>query len=101
MRFTLIPIPPRPYSTDVWRYELRMKPFLSIAEPPLLPYPLFDKLVKRIEVSDGDLLQHAIDTLKHAKQGFDLLSKMDADSSRSIGCHEQWKTVGCTLLPYL
>jgi hypothetical protein len=77
-----------------------MRPFLPIAEPPLLPYLDFDRLVKKVDVSDKNLLQLSVDTLKHAKQGFDLLTKMDADSSRSVGCHEQWKTVRRKFLFY-
>jgi N-alpha-acetyltransferase 35, NatC auxiliary subunit len=52
----LIETPPRPYSTDKMRYELRMKPFLMILLPELVPWENFDSLVKQEEESVSFLI---------------------------------------------
>ena len=46
MRLNLIPIPPRPYGTDALRYELRMRPFLTVDLPDFVHFEEFKALIE-------------------------------------------------------
>ncbi|KAI9787913.1 MAG: hypothetical protein M1835_002590 [Candelina submexicana] len=90
-RLDLVSIPPRPYSTDILRYELRMKPFLNINLPELVPFEQFQALVTIPDDSDIEVLDLATQAIGRARKDFELLGKMDAKTSRSVLCEEEWK----------
>jgi len=90
-RRRLIPVPPRPYSDDALRYELRMKPFLPIGLPEFLPYDQFQLTVSQSEESTTDLLTFAADAAARARKDFELLSKLDGNTARCMGSEEAWK----------
>ena len=90
-RRKLIPTPPRPYSDDALRYELRMKPFLPIGLPEFLPYDQFQLAVSQSDESTVDLLTFAAEAVARARKDFELLSKLDGNTARCLGCEEAWK----------
>lgn len=92
-RLQLIPVPPRPYSTDILRYELRMKPFLNIGLPELVPFEQFENLVTIPDDSNLEVLQCATVAIGRARRDYELLGKMDAKTSRSLLCEEEWGKV--------
>lgn len=91
-RFKLIPQTPHPYSTDAIRYEQRMKPFLAISLPELLPFSTFRDAVSQPGESSADLLEFAADAVARARKDFELLGKLDAQTARCVGswCDEAW-----------
>ncbi len=90
-RRKLIPIPPRPYSDNALRYELRMKPFLPIGLPEFIPYNQFRLAVSQSDESTADLLTFAAESVARARKDFELLSKLDANTARCLGSEEAWK----------
>lgn len=89
-RLNLLNPPPRPYSNDHKRFEVRMKPFLSIGLPELIPLDDLTTLVNQPSESVDNILQFAADSVATAKKSFETLSKMSAKESFSQGCHESW-----------
>lgn len=91
-RYKLVPQTPHPYSTDAIRYEQRMKSFLSISLPELLPYRIFHAAVTQPGETSADLLEFAADAVARARKDFELLSKLDAKTARCVGewCDEAW-----------
>jgi hypothetical protein len=89
-RLGLVKAPPRPYSDDELRYELRMKPFASIEVPELPSFQDFTAQVTQSESSTEDVLAVACKALAGAKRGFESLSKLSAEEAFSVGSHEQW-----------
>ncbi|KAI9716513.1 MAG: hypothetical protein M1812_005244 [Candelaria pacifica] len=90
-RLNLIPVPPRPYSTDELRYELRLKPFLNITLPELVPFEQFQALVNIPDDNNAEVLELATQAIGRARKDYELLGKMDAKTSRSLLCEEDWK----------
>ncbi|KAI9815701.1 MAG: hypothetical protein M1827_002097 [Pycnora praestabilis] len=90
-RLHLLSTPPRPYSTDALRYELRMKPFLSIGLPELFPHEQFRDLVTQVDTSIAQLLEIADQAVKRARKDYDLLGKMESKTTRSVLCEGEWK----------
>lgn len=91
-RLELIKRPNRPYSTDELRYELRMKPFMSISLPAM---PTFEEFTVGSTLPDSSsdvLLEYADRATVGAKKGFETLSKLSAEESFSVGSHERWTT---------
>ena len=91
-RYSLVPQTPHPYSTDAIRYEQRMKSFLAISLPELLPFPVFQDVVAQQHESSSDLLAFAADAVAKARKDFELLSKLDAKTAKCRGtwCDEAW-----------
>ncbi|KAG5980011.1 hypothetical protein E4U55_004484 [Claviceps digitariae] len=89
-RHNLIQAPPRPYSNDQLRYDLRMKPFSLIGLPPLPTFEDFTHGTKQPDSSTAELLQYADRAVASAKRGFEALSKLSAEDSFSVGSHERW-----------
>lgn len=89
-RLSLLPSPSRPYSNDVMRYELRMKPFLSIGLPEVVPYDEFVSAVTQPRESTSDLLGFAVESIAAAKRGFETLSKLNAEEAFCQGSHDSW-----------
>lgn len=89
-RLGLIKPPPRPYSDDELRYEIRMKPFAPIGIPELPTFQQFKRQVTQPESSTESVLAAAAKALLEAKKGFESLSKSSAEESFSVGSHERW-----------
>lgn len=89
-RFSLLKVPPRPYSDDTMRYEVRMKPFLGIGLPEVLPFGEFTKAVQQPDTPTRELLTFAAETVMSAKKGFEMLSKLRAETAFCQGSHEAW-----------
>ncbi|KAK0113641.1 hypothetical protein ONS95_013887 [Cadophora gregata] len=89
-RLSLIRTPPRPYSDDNMRYEVRMKPFHGIGLPEVPPFDEFTRYVTQPETSTLELLKFASESALGAKKGFEVLSKLTAKESFSQGSHDAW-----------
>lgn len=89
-RLSLIKPPPRPYSDDHMRYDLRMKPFLLIGLPEPIPFADLTAAVSQPSESTLALLKYAADAAMAAKRGFEVLSKLGAESAFCQGSHESW-----------
>ncbi len=90
-RLSLLSIPTRPYSTDALRYALRMKPFLHIALPELLPHSHFQQLVNAPDESIAHLLDAADSAIKQARRDWDALGKLSKEAARCRGCETEWR----------
>lgn len=91
-RLSLLPTLPRPYSDSSMRYEVRMKPFLTISLPELIPPSELTELVTQPKTSTLDILSFAAESTAVAKKTFELLSKRSAEETFSQGCHDSWLT---------
>ncbi|RFU76878.1 amino-acid n-acetyltransferase subunit mak10 [Trichoderma arundinaceum] len=89
-RLKLIKAPPRPYSTDELRYEIRMRPFAPIGLPVLPTFEEFTAGTLQPDTEIDELFEYAERAVEGAKRGFEALSKMTAEESFSIGSHERW-----------
>lgn len=89
-RLKLVKAPPRPYSNDVLRYDIRMKPFVNIGLPQLPTFDEFSKATSQPETSIAELLRYADGAVGGAKKGYDALSKMQDTQTFSVGCHDRW-----------
>lgn len=58
-RLDLLKKPPQPYSSDLLRYDLRMKPFLTIGCPEVVPFDIFETLVNNPEIQVSTVPNHA------------------------------------------
>ncbi|KAG7285570.1 hypothetical protein NEMBOFW57_010199 [Staphylotrichum longicolle] len=76
LRLKLIAPPPRPYSTDPLRYQVRMKPFAAIGLPVLPSFDHFTTAVARPDVPTTALLDGAARSAALARQGLEALGKM-------------------------
>lgn len=92
LRLKLIKVPPRPYSNDELRYELRMKPFAPIALPELPTFDEFTAGTSQENNSVDEILAYAEKAAAGAKRGLELLSKMTPGESFSVGSHAAWAT---------
>ncbi|KAH0565617.1 hypothetical protein GP486_000975 [Trichoglossum hirsutum] len=82
--------PPRPYSTDALRYEIRMKPFLQIGLPELIPYEDFRAFIIQPQDSVPGLLSTAASAIARLRKDYELMGKMDSTTTRSALCQEWW-----------
>jgi hypothetical protein len=89
-RILLIPTPPRPYSNDLYRYEVRMKPFQPIGLPELIPYDELKTAVSQPEESLSDLLRYAAESAVGARKGFEVMSKLTAKDAFCQGSYDSW-----------
>ncbi|KAJ6786420.1 hypothetical protein PWT90_04042 [Aphanocladium album] len=89
-RHNLVRTPPRPYSNDELRYDLRMKPFAAIGLPSLPTFAEFTAGSRQPETSSEELLAYGERALLGAKKGFEALSKLSAEESFSVGSHDRW-----------
>ncbi|KAK1761252.1 N-alpha-acetyltransferase 35, NatC auxiliary subunit [Echria macrotheca] len=89
-RLRLIVPPPRPYSSDELRYEIRMKPFAPISLPRLPSYDNFVRLSAQHETSTAGLLDFAQRAVVNAKMGYDVLGKMGEKEAFTANAHERW-----------
>jgi hypothetical protein len=91
-RHSIIKPPPRPYSNDQLRYELRMRPFASIGLPPLPSFEEFTAGTTQPSTSTEELLEYAERAVANAKRACEALSRFTAEESFSVGSHEPWTT---------
>lgn len=89
-RLKLLVPPPRPYSTDALRYDIRMKPFAPIGLPELPSYEIFNEQVTRPEKSTDTVLDAARKAVAGAKTGYEVLSKYGERDAFAVGCLERW-----------
>ncbi|KAJ3525301.1 hypothetical protein NM208_g11699 [Fusarium decemcellulare] len=91
-RLKLVKVPPRPYSNDQLRYDLRMRPFAPIGLPALPSFDEFTQGTKQPDVSTSEILEYAERALMGAKRGLEVLSKFPAEEAFSVGSHDRWVT---------
>ena len=101
-----------PYSTPSMRYNLRMRPFLSISLPDVPSFPEFSSLVslrgpEKDEVQSPDLismdqtdirqqalsiLEVADQALKFSRKQWEAVSKVNPETAHCLGCEDWWGT---------
>ncbi|KAF2855203.1 amino-acid N-acetyltransferas-like protein subunit Mak10 [Plenodomus tracheiphilus IPT5] len=100
----LLPLPHRPFSTESLRYELRMKPFLTLQPPEAPPYEEFKTHTQpygpftspdpvfHTDVRDADSgLWREIDAqLKNAKEAYAEVKRLGAGAARAQGVQSAW-----------
>lgn len=91
LRLGLITPPPRPYSTDALRYEVRMKPFAPIGLPALPSFEAFAHAVTRPETPTLGLLDGAARAAGRARSTLEGMAKMGAGEVFAVGCLERWR----------
>ncbi|KAK0748539.1 Mak10 subunit, NatC N-terminal acetyltransferase-domain-containing protein [Apiosordaria backusii] len=89
-RLELITPPPRPYSTDEMRYDVRMKPFVAIGLPELPSWEVYRAATDRVQVETGRLLEDARLSLEQAQRGLEVMGRLTEKESFSVGCWERW-----------
>jgi hypothetical protein len=100
----LLPIPKRPFSTEELRYELRMKPFLSLQPPEVPPFEDFREHTQpfgsydspnenfKTELNDptSELWSEIDNSLKGAKEAYAEYKKIGARTAKSDGVEKAW-----------
>ena len=89
----LIPVPPRPFSSPKLRYEVRMKPFLGLSIPRIIPYEEFETRSRANLKTPKDLdgkLQIVDNAVREAKKQFGSLQKRSAEELRTRGVEDSW-----------
>ena len=89
-RLHLVKAPPRPYSNDELRYDLRMKPWAAIGFPALPTFVEYTAGTMQEDTTTEELLQYGEKAVAGAKRGFEALSKLSAQESFSVGSHDRW-----------
>jgi N-alpha-acetyltransferase 35, NatC auxiliary subunit len=89
-RLDLIRPPPRPYSSDELRYDIRMKPFAPISLPELPSYESFQRATDQLESPTAVLLDYALRAVSGARKGYEVLSKFSEKEAFTVGAHERW-----------
>jgi len=90
LRLGLVAPPPRPYSGDELRYDIRMKPFAAVRLPDL---PTFDEFTRQSEqtgVSTARLLEYAHAVSRSAQKGHVVVGQMSEQEAFSVGAHDRW-----------
>ncbi|KAH8906567.1 Mak10-domain-containing protein [Coniochaeta sp. PMI_546] len=91
LRLGLIVPPPRPYSTDQLRYDIRMKPFAPIGLPELPSFETFTDATLQADVPTAKLLDIADEAVANAKKIFEVLKKREPEAVFTHGSHEKWE----------
>lgn len=71
LRHKAIKKPRRPYSSDQLRYELRMKPFLSLSVPEAIVFEVFQAESSLVDQSDEQVLEEAENSIAEARRFWD------------------------------
>ncbi|KAF2966260.1 hypothetical protein GQX73_g7317 [Xylaria multiplex] len=92
LRLGLVKPPPRPYGTGALRYELRMRPFARVPDPPLPTYEEFRQEVELSDVPVVDVLHIAEGAVGAARKGLEACVRLDQDQSFAINAtaHSRW-----------
>ncbi|KAL8397561.1 hypothetical protein RB594_004318 [Gaeumannomyces avenae] len=95
-RTGLVAPPPRPYSTDELRYEIRMRPFASIGLPELPAFDQFERQVKQQHLPTDDVLEAADRSVAAARKAYERIAKFTEREAFATGAtHDRW-TAGTT-----
>ncbi|KAK0612858.1 Mak10 subunit, NatC N-terminal acetyltransferase-domain-containing protein [Bombardia bombarda] len=86
----LVAPPPRPYSTDELRYDIRMKPFAPIGLPELPAYESFVRAATQPESGTAELLEYAARAVVGARKGLEVLSKLSEKEAFAVGGYKRW-----------
>lgn len=100
----LLAIPKRPFSTEELRYELRMKPFLTLQPPEVPPFEDFKahtqpygphasptpQFSTDVRDTDSEMWREIADSLKVAKEAFTALKKLGAKAAKAEGVEKAW-----------
>ena len=89
-RLSLLPSSSCPYSDDNQRYEVRMKPFLSIGLPELVSFEDLTELVTQAKEPLMDILKFAAESAASAKKAFEVMSKLSAEEAFCRGSRDSW-----------
>ncbi|KAI9782199.1 MAG: hypothetical protein M1839_005313 [Geoglossum umbratile] len=89
-RLHLVDSPPRPYSSDALRYEIRMKPFLHIGLPELVPFEDFRAFAVQTQDSASRLLAAAASAVARLRKDYEMMGKMEPATTHSVLCVEWW-----------
>ncbi|KAI1293383.1 Mak10 subunit, NatC N-terminal acetyltransferase-domain-containing protein [Xylaria venustula] len=92
LRLGLVKRPPRPYSTDALRYELRMRPFAPIEDPPLSTWEEFKQRVDMSHLSTANVLRMAETTISTSRKGFEECIRLNEKDAFAINttAHSHW-----------
>lgn len=90
-RLKLLSPPPRPYSTDELRYEIRMRPFIPIELPELPTYAEFSRSTAQPDKSVADLYRCAESAVAGAKKGYEVLNKFSEKEAFTAQSHARWQ----------
>ncbi|KAI0006407.1 Mak10-domain-containing protein [Xylariaceae sp. FL0662B] len=80
----------RPYSSDRLRYDIRMRPFRSIALPGLPTFDEFTRATAQPDTPLADLLRYADGAVGGARKGYEALAKLSEGQAFSVGAHARW-----------
>ena len=100
----VLPIPPRPFSTEDLRYELRMKPFLTLQPAEVPPFSELKDILQpfgpyatptaefRVAVTDpgSAAWKEVEDALRQAKEEWARVKKLGAGAARAKGVESAW-----------
>ena len=89
-RLELITSPPRPYSTDALRYELRTRPFAAVGVPELVPFEDFKSAVEQQDVPTEEILSGAAKAAASARKNLEGMAKLDRERTFSGAGYEAW-----------
>jgi len=67
-----------------------MRPFSTLALPDLPSFEDFTAGTTQPDTTTKDILDYAEKALAGAKKGFEMLSKLSAEDSFSVGSHDRW-----------
>ncbi|AEO71070.1 uncharacterized protein THITE_2060019, partial [Thermothielavioides terrestris NRRL 8126] len=82
--------PPRPYSTDALRYEVRMRPFAPVGLPALPTFATFSRAVARPDTPTAALLERAARGAAAARRALQAMSALSAADAFAEACHARW-----------
>lgn len=90
LRLGLVVPPPRPYSNDALRYDIRMKPFAPIGLPELPSFEAFTRATQQTGARTSRLLDVADESVANAKRIFEVLKKRGPEAVFTHGSHDRW-----------
>lgn len=92
LRLGLVKAPPRPYSTDELRYELRMKPFARVAYPQLPTHEEFTQQAELPDVPTTEVLRIAEAAVGAARKGLEACVHLDESEVFVVNAaaHARW-----------
>ena len=108
----LLNVPKRPFGTEERRYEVRMKPFLTLQPPEVPPFADFKEHTQPYGAYDSPSPQFEMElhdpgselwaeiegSLKTAKESFAQVKKLGAQAAKAEGVEKAWaKDVQCVL----
>ncbi|SPO03441.1 related to MAK10 Glucose-repressible protein [Cephalotrichum gorgonifer] len=89
-RLKLVTPPPRPYSTDALRYELRTRPFATVGIPEPVPFDVFEEGVAQRGVETLELLAAAANAAATARRSLESMVKLEKDYTFSGLAYDAW-----------